>query len=73
MEDTTSQVYARQAGDLKYVIFYTSTLYEDSHYAGSVSVVYDISVLNLIISPLYQEADNDNSDVNLFIYANIYD
>ena len=55
------------------MIFHTSTLYEDSNYVGTVSVVYDIGVLNLIISPLYQNDDNDNSDLNLFIYANIYD
>lgn len=73
MEDITDRVYARSSGDLKYVIFFTSTLYEDSNYVGSVSVVYDIGVLNLIIGPLYQDADNDNSDINLFIYANIYD
>ena len=73
MEDITDRVYARNQGELKYVIFFTSTLYEDSNYVGTVSVVYDIGVLNLIIGPLYQDADNDNSDINLFIYANIYD
>ena len=48
-------------------------LISNSLYIQSYKVVYDIGVLNLIIGPLYQDADNDNSDINLFIYANIYD
>ena len=35
--------------------------------------MYDIAALNKIISPLYQDIENDNSNVNLFIYADIYD
>ena len=56
-----------------YVIFFISKLYEDDNYAGTVSLIYDIGVLNQIVSPLYQDIENNNSNVNLFIYAPRYD
>ena len=39
-------VYSREDGTLKYVIFFISKLIEDDQYAGIVSLVYDIGVLN---------------------------
>ena len=52
-------------------IAFISKFFDDSQFAGTLTLLYSIDVLDKMISPLYEDESGSNKqDFNIFIYAN---